>query len=389
MVNKRFERAVYFWLTFHIIILVQCQLLAPADTEDMEDHSVSQLFLRWQYAYKNGPGDLMLPPIAVADSPVVFSEAPVLVALQINTGEKVWQTLLPHDQSLQSFQLLYNESILTAPQIDRVIVWDKLTGEELWSYSVPEVDQGFIGFYYDALQGNDFFLTGVRTILYIRLFEGLTWAKRLPHRIGPLLVQDAIVYVGTFNLEQRDDGTYEEGSLTALNRTTGDSLWTYQTDGVGPTHSPLLIDDNSIYVGTASRGGIGHYRFYSIDKYTGHLNWQTVSNLASYHAILVGDTIFGNDSLGLYALDKRTGALLWQNDLGVGHGEDPVAYLDGYVYHTKGGALHIVDARTGEIVVHKYLCPDRSSVWYVSTGAGAVFVQTLQHLYCYESFQPE
>jgi len=49
----------------------------------------------------------------------------------------------------------------------------------------------------------------------------------------------------------------------------------------------------------------------------------------------------------------------------------------------------VVDASTGDIVISKMLGPDHSSVRVVSAGAGAVFVQTNQHLYCYEPYQPE
>ncbi|MCF7803677.1 MAG: PQQ-binding-like beta-propeller repeat protein [Candidatus Marinimicrobia bacterium] len=385
------KRNTILLLSLVFAIFLQCKIDLPIDDDEDEHLPPKRLALRWEYKYEKGAGFLTLSPTVVSDSTIVFSGAPMLESLTILNGRLLWQSNLHNDMSLQSDHLLYNNEILVAPQTDRVLVWDRKSGNSIWNYLVPKEDVGSVGLYYNALEGNCFYLAGTSTVQKIQLLDGLSWSTRFYQRIVAVLVQDTLVYASTFKSDNRKDGAYEIGNVISIHAVTGDSLWAYSISGSAPSYTaPLLGDGTTIYVGSNSASGkhTDIFRTYAIDAHDGDLVWKTSEEVFTYHHILIGDTIYGNDGLGLYALDKHTGDLLWQTDLEVGHGERPVAYWDGYLYHAKGGALHVVDARTGEIVIHKMLGPDKSSVRVASAGAGAVFVQTNQHLYCYEPYQP-
>ena len=63
-------------------------------------------------------------------------------------------------------------------------------------------------------------------------------------------------------------------------------------------------------------------------------------------------------------LNKADGRKLWQTSVrGRGFAQSNIAYLDGYVYHSHSGALHVLEAITGEIVHKISISPDGSQFY--------------------------
>jgi len=110
-------------------------------------------------------------------------------------------------------------------------------------------------------------------------------------------------------------------------------------------------------------------------------------NLITYRFLVRNDTVFINNGLELVALDAPTGNELWRTDFGVGDATDNIAYVDGYLYHSHGTALYILDAVTGEIVHKEAAPPDGTFFVNVAAANGRVFVMSNYHLYAYEAWK--
>ena len=79
---------------------------------------------------------------------------------------------------------------------------------------------------------------------------------------------------------------------------------------------------------------------------------------------------------------------MWQTSFrGRGFAQSNIAYLDGYVYHSHSGALHVLEAITGEIVHKISISPDGSQFYNLSAGYGKVFVQSDYALYAYKAWE--
>jgi len=106
--------------------------------------------------------------------------------------------------------------------------------------------------------------------------------------------------------------------------------------------------------------------------------------------VLDGDVLYYAGGSSVNALDKNTGHVLWEAIIPTTDESSPLAYWDGYVYKAHGGTLFVFDAMTGERVYFTYTFDGNVEyVYQVSTGAGKIFVQTSQHLYAFEPFNPE
>ncbi|MCF7803676.1 MAG: PQQ-binding-like beta-propeller repeat protein [Candidatus Marinimicrobia bacterium] len=331
----------------------------------------------------------MKNPIYIKDdSLVILGENLTLTALVTTNGKVKWSQNT--NETLHSDYFLQSRNIVYGRTSHSLVGWNITTGTTNWNFAIPDSIGGY-PFSGDAINQDTVYVALADYILQVSLDTGME--QMYPVRGGANTLQyrnGQLYYLNNWG-EWKADGVYDIGTITCLASHTGDTLWSFMPEGVPPSYTaPILLDETTLYFGTVSLSGktTDLFRTYALDADDGSLVWKTNKEVFTYHHILIGDTIYGNDGLGLYALDKHTGELLWQTDLEVGHGERPVAYLDGYLYHAKGGALHVVDAQTGEIVISRMLGPDKSSVRVASAGAGAVFVQTNQHLYCYEPYQP-
>ena len=114
-------------------------------------------------------------------------------------------------------------------------------------------------------------------------------------------VSGGVVYVGS-----RDNGLY------ALDASTGDLLWRYETGGNVYLESSPAVSGGVVYVGSRDN------RLYALDASTGDLLWryETGGSVVSSPAVSGGVVYVGSREAYLYALDASTGDLLWRYETG-------------------------------------------------------------------------
>jgi outer membrane protein assembly factor BamB len=111
-----------------------------------------------------------------------------------------------------------------------------------------------------------------------------------------------------------------DDSVYALNATTGQELWDYQTSteenfDVGAPPDISAPGTNGFADGVVYVIGKDHTS-YAINLTTGALIWQTDLAASATNAdvsgeALVGDTLYGTTGTGVYALNASTGAVIW------------------------------------------------------------------------------
>lgn len=153
-------------------------------------------------------------------------------------------------------------------------------------------------------------------------------------RSSPAVV-DGVVYVGM---------TYPPFNLTAVNASTGASLWTFSAN-YDIVSSPAVAN-GVVYFGSYDNN------VYALNAKTGALLWSyTTGNwVQSSPAVWNGVIYIDSDDGNLYALNAETGVKLWSYPTGSPHGAGispgDVAAADGVVY-VAGLALN---ASTGALV---------------------------------------
>ena len=141
-----------------------------------------------------------------------------------------------------------------------------------------------------------------------------------------------------------------------------------------------MLENEIIYAGVTDGPG----EFVALNANNGEVIWKTPGIIGQSYT-LTDSMVLVNDGISLLALDKFTGKELWTTGLafGGGHGQDNIAYLNGYVYHVHGSSLWILDGQTGEIVHQEPQSPDGSPFGLLAVGDGKVFVQSDYALYAY------
>lgn len=138
---------------------------------------------------------------------------------------------------------------------------------------------------------------------------------------------------------------FSDGSLVALNRTSGSSLWEVNINRnkrFRDVDSAPILDGDTIYV--SSYDGA----LYALNKTDGRTLWSV--DEGGYDEVLVqGNTVFFSSTSGkTMALDKASGKLIWSRDNPNGSATAPVIYKGVLIVGEMEGALRFFDARTGE-----------------------------------------
>jgi outer membrane protein assembly factor BamB len=164
------------------------------------------------------------------------------------------------------------------------------TGEELWSFDVPDSRAGVD--HVPAISGDLVLCSGQKaTALYAlnRLTGEVVWT------------------VPTGSLYSRNVVTDGEtafvcaDSLLCMRLADGSVRWKYPHS---PQTTPAL-DDDAVYVN-------GNYLLVAIDKTTGQEKWNIASAERAFgHVIVDGDVLYVSDKTAVRAVDKSDGTILW------------------------------------------------------------------------------
>lgn len=137
-----------------------------------------------------------------------------------------------------------------------------------------------------------------------------------------------------------------DGNLYAINTSSGEQVWKYQTDRVayGVTSVPL-VSNGVVYFGSDD----GYLR--AVNATSGELIWRYKARswIRSEPVIHNGLIYISSLDFSLYAIDAGTGRKIWEYKTDRGVYSSPII-SEGIVYvGSKDSSLYAVDALTGEL----------------------------------------
>ena len=215
--------------------------------------------------------------------------------------------------------------------------------------------------------------TGVYNDGARRPVPSLLWTFKTGARVtsSPSIV-DGVVYVGS-----------QDRNLYALNATTGELLWNYNT----LERNDYVSSSPAVSNGVAYIGGL-KTKIHAVDASSGELLWKyklpirsTVrSAISSSAAVADGIIYIGNMDGVVYAFNEETGDLVWS--YAIPHTEydeyiifSSPAVVDGVVYiHTNGGYLYALDASSGALLWDYISEGDYSAYSSPAVADGTVYV---------------
>lgn len=352
-----------------ILILSGC-LSNPTDGNEIE---IEELNLLWEYAYNLDGGAPVVHPMLTEEGFLISSGDNNVTALDIESGSEVWKTSLNHSSSLTNRRFGKLDNVITGSVLRRVMAWDIFSGEELWSidFEEPMTWSNFTGL---SVTVENFITYGREGDLYIISPEGTLQIKNYEARVYDSIMNSSILYL--------NQARSNSAVFTAINTGNGEIVWQQEYKGFGfPAYAPPIVENDILYVGTTGGPTGSKNGFFALDAQTGEEIWRR-EGIFTYSAVLVENYLYIHDASGIYKLNKSDGSIEWYSDFNAGNGTAPIDYGYGYIYAPHSGAMHVVDAETGEIV-HRFSPPDGSFFWRVTAGEGRIFAQSSRHLYAF------
>jgi outer membrane protein assembly factor BamB len=312
-------------------------------------------------------------------------------AVEQNTGKIRWRTFVDEKTNIQADHFETDGVRIFATHVEDIRAWYIKTGELAWLTPMPE-DRGM--FFDNAIAYSDsrIFVGGDNNAYCLDAKTGtILWSNGLRKNSGYVsdtAVYDSLVYFGSsYGIDNTNNG----GTLYALNKFTGDSIWAVRINykGTGSIAMPPVVENGVVYVGSAWSGPSG---FQAFNAKTGKEIWYYFTPNEFYHykdAIIVDDLIITNS--GWYwvtALNKSNGNLVWRKFIRQDAESRQVHYYDDYVYHTHGWKLYVIESKTGNIV-HEMYGPKGENLVTIAVGNGKVFVQGHPKLMCFTTYKPE
>jgi outer membrane protein assembly factor BamB len=188
--------------------------------------------------------------------------------------------------------------------------------------------------------------------LYVNNQHGTTWAINAINRHVVWKRKTAKMFDSTPAVTPARViiGTYDPGSVKALDRRTGRTLWTLKTGGAVEA-SPVVV--NGVVYATSK-----DHRIYAIDEATGRVKWafRTAGEIKDSPSVANGLVYFANYAAEVYALDVRTGKVRWRKTFAGLRGDRiyssvPVRGSTAW-FATVRGDIYALNARTGSTRWH-------------------------------------
>ncbi len=146
-------------------------------------------------------------------------------------------------------------------------------------------------------------------------------------------IADGTAYIGS-----------NDGSLYAINASTGEQKWTAAT-GNAIRYSSPTVANGTVFVGSFDNS------LYAFDAETGDQKWSaaTGGDISSSPTVKDGTVYVGSKDNSLYAFNASTGDQEWSAATGGTIGTSSPTVKDGTVYiGSKDDSLHAFDAETGD-----------------------------------------
>ena len=237
-----------------------------------------------------------------------------------------------------------------------------LTNQILWKYqagsgieSSPAVVDGVV--YFGSLwNGQNGSVNALNATTGSKIWQ---YATNSGVESSPAVV-DGVVYIGSYS-----------GNVYALNAASGSKIWSFNTGGsVFP--SPSVVD-GKVYVGSAT----GY--MYALDAANGLPIWYyyTGDRIFSSPAVVGGVIYFGSDDQTFYALRASDGAQIWNYSTG-GFIDTSPAVINGIVYFgSRDGYVYALNATNGTQIWSFRALHGNYGSYYYSTPAvvnGVIYV---------------
>jgi len=344
--------------------------------------------LLWEFEYTQDADGLSLVNTnpAVLNSQILIAPDKQLTLLNTKDGNVKWQFAIPGSPYISTEEFLTEGSTLYLKEDQNQMLFsiDLDNGTSNWEKDISPLE-----FYQRSNDGidNDFlYLSGSRGEIYRFTKQGqLTKTYDVTDYGIETSARSIRVLDNQLIFSQRwreGNNSNANGRILSIDKETEDLLWEYRTENGGYIFEPIILEDGIIYAGVTDGPG----EFSALDAESGQVIWRN-EGLVTWSFTLSDTMIFVNNGIRMVALDKQTGQELWRTSFGGGYDQDNIAYLDGYLYHSHGSALFILDTSTGEIVHSEPRSPDGSPFGLAAAGNERVFVQSNYALYAYEAWK--
>lgn len=343
------------------------------------DSNSGSLAVSWKHPY-NIAGGVRMAPKPVSDSLVLFGAEARLVALRSDDGSIKWRSppVEPSSLELKVRDLSVSEHLVFGSHVGRLKAWSMENGQERWELR-PEAGLYEIGYY--GFNSGHVYVSSGGQLLSVDKRSGTVVRRYEPGAAG--IVHDGgALYLGQAWVPEGAEGQ-AQGGLLKMNAATGDTLWFFKTKRGGFYDMRPVVEEGRVFAGTRE----GKAAFFAVDAQTGEEIWRNEDAPTFAPPASGEERVYLNTSAEVMALDKETGRTAWKKNMPGGSSFRGVVYLDGYVYHPRGGTLYVLNAETGEIV-HEEPSPS-SYYWTLAAGPERIYAQTSGHLMAYEPFQPE
>lgn len=315
---------------------------------------------------------------------LVYTGEEDLVAISLEDGHQIWRGEIEGSRALYYWnEMLFdsNKGRIVSTHFDNIIVWNANNGQKIYELtdSTHNIDASRVGFH--TLVKDGYAIIGTPTDIYEFNWDGtlrreynIEWASR------SVTFNDDTLYLGQSN---NVSGGLTQGRIRTFNATTGDSLWTYQTDNDG-FYEKIYVQNGIVYGGT--RGNSPNSEVVALDAQTGQVIWNHVTDNPLEYAdyfLVADDYVFTRGTGYAFALDKQTGERKW----GFGWGSTTnvnMVYLEGYLYLSNRGVVYVLEAETGELI-HTEPSPSGDGYIYkLGVSEDKLFVQTSASIIAYE-----
>jgi outer membrane protein assembly factor BamB len=185
-------------------------------------------------------------------------------------------------------------------------------------------------------------LAGGRVLCLDRETGALLWTGEPGGIISaPVAVAEYSVYISTSKFA--DDGSEMGGSLRAIDKATGLTLWV--NDYARPLASTLEQDSSRIYAGSADGS------FYALEAKNGEVVWKVETQDIVRGCALVTDRAiyFGSDDGGLRAVEPEHGRVMWKYQTSGKVVGRPALDEHAVYFGSADGYVYSVDSLTGKL----------------------------------------
>ncbi len=372
-------------MKFSVLPLLSLMILVALSCSNTPKNSDnSTLRMLWQ-----APMELVNIPKAelliINNEHLIYSgERELLTAISVDDGSLVWKSNNYDMRSLRAYHLMYSkkQNQIYGNHFNNIMVWDANTGQLVYELS-------------DSLDGIKASIVSLNTLIdqgyaFVGIPDDLVvldWESNIKYSIdcswrAKTLIADnnERIFAGFSNTVH---GGLTQGRIRAFDASTGDSLWTYQTDNDG-FHTRLYVQDGVVYGGT--KGNSPNSEVVALDAATGQVIWKYVAeNTLEYseNFLVTDNYVFAKGSGYIFALDKSTGERKW-GFRWTSSSSVEIAHLEGYVYVTNMGRIFVLEEHTGELVHTEPVPSGERYFWHLTAGADKLFAQTDATITAYE-----